>query len=274
MICLRTHKSFGGKTQFWEHTSEATRSKMRFSTFVPDGEIRGCLLWLSGTSCTEENFIIKAGAQRVLASEQLMLIAPDTSPRGVLQGDRLEGEIGEGASYYVDAVTPKFRAHFQMESYVLHDVLSLVRDEFSVHQDAVSIFGHSMGGYGALVIGLKNPDRFRSISALAPVSHPMKSALGRQMLTSALGEDESVWREHDPTELVLCGRRHSCTILIDQGLSDELYPDRLRTQDFVEACERRGQKIETRFREGYDHSYFYVASVIDEHIRFHSQTMR
>ena len=273
VICLRTHKSFGGRTQFWEHDSLTTKTKMRFSTFIPDGKVRGCLVWLSGTSCTEENFIVKAGAQRSLAAEQMMVIAPDTSPRGVVQSERIDGEIGEGASYYLDATTPRFRENFQMQTYVLRDVLGLVVEKFQVSPGALSIAGHSMGGHGALVLGLKHPTVFRSVSAMAPVSHPSSGETGRSLLCSALGDDPQSWRDNDATELVLSGRRHPHTIFVDQGLSDELFPQRLKTRNFVEACKKMGQPIDARFRDGYDHSYFYVASVIDEHVCFHAAAL-
>lgn len=271
---LKTHKTFSGLTQFWDHHSSTTRTRMRFSTFVPDERPRGALIWLSGLTCTEENFMAKAGAQKYLAEHQLMVICPDTSPRGLdLPQEHDSWDFGSGASFYVNATTPRYRDHYRMETYLLDEVYPLLAQRFDISEEKVSILGHSMGGHGALTLALRHPQKFRSVSAFAPIAHPTKCPWGIKAFTGYLGENQEVWREHDSTELLLAGRRHPHLILVDQGRKDEFLEKQLLTEDLIGACNQSGQPCEINIHEGYDHSYYFVTSFIENHIRFHAQAL-
>jgi S-formylglutathione hydrolase len=266
---IKSHKTFGGMTQFWEHDSEATQSKMRFSTFKPETSPKGCIIWLSGLTCTEENFIMKAGAQRALSQHNLMVICPDTSPRGLnLPGDRDDWQFGEGAGFYVDATTPAYRTNYRMYSYVTQEIYELIHKEFNISN--VSIMGHSMGGHGALVIGLREAAKFRSVSALAPIVNPTQSPSGINAFRGYLGDDKNDWSPYDAVELIKAGYRHPNTILVDQGDRDESLEKSLLSPRFKEACDKYDQPIAFNMRQGYDHSYYFVSSFIDDHIAHHA----
>lgn len=269
---ISTHKNFGGHTQFWFHESLETKTLMRFSTFLPEGTPRGCLIWLSGLGCTEENFITKAGAQRFLSQHNLMVICPDTSPRGLnLLGEHDSEDFGSGAGFYLDATTPGYRDHYRMYSYVTKELYGLVQDQFGIHSKNISMMGHSMGGHGALIMGLREPEKFRSVSVFAPVSHPSQRSWIKNPLEGYLGKDQALWRRFDATELILAGMKHPVPILVDQGLSDDLLESRLQTQHFIEACRSQSQPLIVNMREGYDHAYYFISTFIDEHIAFHSE---
>jgi S-formylglutathione hydrolase len=269
MKLLKTHKSFGGKTQFWSHHSETTQTEMKFSTFIPEGEVKGCLIWLSGLTCTDENFITKAGAQKYLAQENFMVICPDTSPRGLnLPGEHDSYDFGSGASFYVDAQTDDYKNSYRMYSYVVEDLYGIINDHFKVKQ--VSISGHSMGGHGALVIGLKNPTKFKSISAFSPIVNPVQAPWGEKAFTGYLGSDKAFWKEYDSCELLKAGKKHPASILIHQGTQDEFLENQLLSGHFKGAAEKAGQLFELRMCEGYDHSYYFIASFIEEHIKHHA----
>ena len=269
MKALKSHRCFAGLTQFWEHDSQQTRTTMRFSTYIPDGEVRGAIIWLSGLECTEENFMAKSGAQRWLAEEKLMVLCPDTSPRGMqLPGEHERWDFGSGASFYVDATTPGYRDHYRMYSYVSDEIYGLLSAYFNVGE-RISLMGHSMGGHGALVIGLRESSKFKSVSAFAPIVNPTGCPWGQKAFAGYLGEDLRAWHAYDACELVRAGATHSQRILIDQGLEDsflkqQLFPDRL-----VQVCEGRAQKLELRYQPGFDHSYYFIATFIREHIQFH-----
>jgi len=270
MKILKEHRCFNGTVRFCEHDSRETKTKMAFSTFFPTTKVRGCLIWLSGLTCTDENFMAKAGAQQYLAEQSLMVICPDTSPRGLdLPGIRDSISFGEGAGFYVDATTAGYRDHFRMDSYVSKELYAFVQNEFHV-EDRISILGHSMGGHGALVLGLREPEKFKSISALAPVVNPMKSPWGSEALKGYLGSNQEAWKAYDTCELIRAGKTHPQKILIDQGSSDPSLPERLLTSNLVEASKNSSQKFQIRFQEGYDHSYYFVASFIKDHIAFHA----
>lgn len=273
MKAIKSHKCFEGLTQFWEHESKVTKTTMKFSSFIPAAEPRGCIIWLSGLTCTEENFITKAGAQRYLAEKQLMVVCPDTSPRGLnLPGEHDNWDFGSGAGFYVDATTEAYRDHYRMYSYIADEFYGMIQSQFPV-ENRISIMGHSMGGHGALVIGLRQPEQFRSISAFAPISNPMRCPWGEKAFGGYLGQDRSAWEQYDASELLKKGHKHPKTILIDQGLQDEFLEKQLMTSSFQAVCKEAGQQAEFHFREGYDHSYYYIATFIEQHINFHAATL-
>lgn len=269
---LKSHKTFGGLTQFWEHDSTSTKTKMKFSTFTPSKPARGALIFLSGLTCTDENFITKAGAQKHLEEAGLMVVCPDTSPRGLqLPNEHDAYDFGSGAGFYIDATTAGYRDHYRMYSYITTELPDLITKEFKVNQFSIS--GHSMGGHGALVIGLREPNKFRSISAFSPIVHPSVVPWGEKAFTGYFGDDRAKWAEFDATELVKAGRRHPGTILIDQGSNDEFLEKQLRPEDFRQACDHAGQSTEIRLREGYDHSYYFISTFVSEHIQHHARAM-
>jgi S-formylglutathione hydrolase len=272
---LKSHKSFEGLTQFWEHESTSTKTKMKFATFIPAGPVKGAVIWLSGLTCTDENFITKAGAQKHLAEHQLMVICPDTSPRGLdLPHEHESYDFGSGASFYLDATTEGYRDHYRMETYVVAELVGLLQKQFGIATDKISLMGHSMGGHGALVLGLRHPEIFRSVSAFSPLSHPTRGPWGQKALAGYLGTDPAKWAAFDATELIKGSRKHPHPILIDQGTADEFLEKQLMVPDFVAACKELGQPLEANFREGYDHSYYFIASFIENHVRFHAKAFR
>lgn len=272
---LKTHKSFEGHTQFWEHDSASTQTKMKFSTFIPHGQVKGCLIWLSGLTCTDENFITKAGAQKYLEQHQLMVICPDTSPRGLqLPGEHDSYDFGSGAGFYIDAVTDGYKDHYRMYSYVSSELVSLLQRHFKIPANKISIMGHSMGGHGALVIGLREGGKFQSVSAFAPIVNPMQCPWGQKAFAGYLGEDRTAWSHYDATALLAQGVRHPKTILIDQGTSDEfLAKGQLLPENFEKASLLGNQPLELNYRQDYDHSYYFIATFIEEHIKFHAMNL-
>lgn len=268
---LKAHKSFEGLTQFWQHESRCTKTVMKFSSFVPAGPVKGCLIWLSGLTCTDENFITKAGAQRRLAEKQMMVICPDTSPRGLnLPGEHEADDFGSGAGFYLNATTPGYKDHYRMSDYITDEIYTLVQSHFGVSAEQISISGHSMGGHGALTLGLKFPEKFKSVSAFSPIVNPVQAPWGQKAFNGYLGQDQATWSEYDATLLVQKGRRHPGTILIDQGLKDPFLEKQLLTNHFTKACEQAGQSVTVKMREGYDHSYYFISTFIDSHIDFHA----
>lgn len=266
---LKAHKTFGGVTAFWTHESRETKTPMKFSSFVPDGPVKGCLIWLSGLTCTEENFITKAGAQRYLAEHQLMVIAPDTSPRGLqLPHEHESYDFGSGAGFYLDARTPAYDQHYRMESYIVRELVPLIHDQFG--QSKLGLFGHSMGGHGALTLGLKYPALFASVSAFSPIVNPSVAPWGIKAFEGYLGSDRTLWRQHDSCELLKSGQRHPRPILIHQGTADEFLDKQLMTRNFEEAARSVDQDHAVVYAEGYDHSYYFIATFIEDHIRHHA----
>ncbi|MEE8202640.1 MAG: S-formylglutathione hydrolase [Alphaproteobacteria bacterium] len=270
---ISEQRCFGGVQRFYAHAAETTACMMRFAVFSPPAAERGpvpVLYYLAGLTCTEETFTIKAGAQRHAAEHGLMLVAPDTSPRGCgLAGEDADWDFGTGAGFYLDATQAPWSAHYRMYSYVTAELPALVAANFPARSGAQGIFGHSMGGHGALVCALRNPGLYKSVSALAPISAPMRCPWGRKAFSNYLGADEENWRDYDASALVASDRR--CPpILIDQGADDpflarELYPGVLE-----EACAAAGQPLRLRMQAGYDHSYYFIASFIEDHIRHHA----
>lgn len=270
MEVLKTHKCFDGLTQFWSHESRETKTTMKFSTFIPQGEVKGCLIWLSGLTSTDENFITKAGAQRYLAQANLMVICPDTSPRGLnLPQEHESYDFGSGAGFYVDATAPGYKDHYRMYSYVANELYEIIQSQFGV-KDRISIMGHSMGGHGALVIGLREKDKFRSISAFSPIVNPTQCPWGEKAFTGYLGDDRSLWNSYDACELLKRGQKHGSKILIHQGTKDEFLEKQLLTENFIKVAKSIGQDHSVNFAEGYDHSYYFIATFIEDHIRHHA----
>ena len=266
-------RCFGGLQRTYEHDSNCCACPMRFAVFLP--EASGglpALYWLSGLTCTEENFVVKSGAQRYAAELGIALIVPDTSPRGVgIPGEDKQMDVGSGASFYVNATRAPWAAHYQMYDYVASELVETVNAHLPVDPRRKSISGHSMGGHGALLLGAVRAAEYRSVSAFSPICTASRSDWGRNALAHYLGPDESVWREYDASELVR--RRPSAhTLLVDQGSRDP-YLEQLRPDDLRSACEASGQRLLFTERPGYDHGYFFVSSFMERHLRFHAEAL-
>jgi S-formylglutathione hydrolase len=267
---------FGGETRFLRHASTSTGTAMEFSVFLPpqmaDGPVP-VLYWLSGLTCTAENFTAKAGAQRLAAEHGILLVAPDTSPRGEGIRDVDRWDLGSGAGFYLNATTPGWCDHYRMYDYVVEELPEVVRSNFGVLPGREAIFGHSMGGHGALICALKNPGRYRSVSAFAPISSPSRCQWGRDAFSTYLGEDEATWAAWDANRLIEhAGER--LPILIDQGDADGFLDDQLRPEVFADTCAGHGHACETRMQPGYDHSYYFIASFMADHFAHHAAALR
>jgi len=273
MIVTKSYKSFGGKTEFYKHDSKTTKTPMQFSMFTPENaeDTRGAIFWLSGLTCTEENFMAKAGAQKLASQFNVALICPDTSPRGLdLKEEHSNWDFGSGASFYVNAKTDGYKSHYKMYDYITEELYGIVTKKLPV-KGRVSIMGHSMGGHGALVMGLREHKKFASISAFSPIVNPMQCPWGQKAFMGYLGDNEKAWAKYDACELIKSGKARSGKILIDQGTADEFLKKELLTDNFAGACMEHGQKLELNYREGYDHSYYFIASFIENHIEFHAR---
>ncbi len=273
---VKTHRVAGGELRYCRHNSPTTGTPMTFSVFTPEGPGPfPVLLWLSGLTCTEDNFTTKAGAYPAAAEHGLMIVAPDTSPRGENVANDPAYDLGQGAGFYVDATQAPWTQHFKMESYITHDLIPLIRAGFPADPVKLGISGHSMGGHGALTLALRHPDLFRSVSAFAPISSPMNCPWGVKAFTAYLGPDRNTWRGHDACELLSEGSSHGYfdDILVDQGLGDQFLAEQLKPELLEEACRKSGQKLTLRMQHGYDHSYFFMASFIAEHIDWHTRRL-
>jgi S-formylglutathione hydrolase len=270
-------RCFGGLQGFYEHVSSACNGLMRFAVYQPPQAQQGpvpvpVLYYLSGLTCTEENFTVKAGAQRVASELGLMLVVPDTSPRNTgIPGEADDENFGAGAAMYVDATQEPWSRHFRMCTYVAQELPSVIAANFPADMQRESIFGHSMGGHGALTIALKDPQRFRSLSAFAPICAPMRATWTQRAFTRYLGEDREQWKPYDASELVL-RERFPGTILIDQGDADT-HLGGLRPDLFEIACKQSGQALDLRMRAGYGHNYFFVATFVEDHLRHHAAAL-
>ncbi len=277
METLTEQRCFGGMQGTYRHASSETRTPMQFSVFVPGSRSGGAfpVLWyLSGLTCTEENFTVKAGAQRLAAEHGLMLVAPDTSPRGAgIPGENDDYDFGTGAGFYVDATHAPWDLNYRMYSYITRELQEAVVTHFPANAKRQGITGHSMGGHGALTLGLRNPGLYASVSAFAPISAPASCPWGHKALGGYLGADEGQWQDYDATSLLDRGFRHAGEILVDQGESDAFLEDQLRPELLREACGRAGQSLRLRMQPGYDHSYFFIATFIGDHIRFHADRL-
>lgn len=269
-------RCFDGRQIVYKHASAACACTMRFAVFLPPAAEKGpvpALYWLSGLTCTEENFSIKSGAQRYAAELGLALIIPDTSPRGVnIPGEDAAMDVGTGAGFYCNATAAPWASHYRMYDYIRDELVAVVNANLPVDPTRKSISGHSMGGHGALIIGVGNPERYRSVSAFAPISSASNSAWGQHALTAYLGDDRHHWLAYDAAA-VIRAKPSQHTLLVDQGLADP-YLEQLRPADLKSACRDSGQKLEYRERAGYDHGFYFVSTFIAEHLRFHAAALR
>ena len=269
------YKCFDGTVGFYRHQSQTCNGEMRFAIYQPP-QARSkqvpVLYYLSGLTCTEENFMIKAGAQRYAAEYGIIIVAPDTSPRNTgIEGENQDLDYGSGASFYVDATEEPWRSHYQMYSYIVQELPTLIAEHFPIQPERQGIFGHSMGGHGALVCALRNPNQYKSVSAFAPIVAPLRSSWVDKAFTKYLGLDRESWRSYDASELVLTAN-YKRPILIDQGSADQ-YLDQLLPQVFEQACDKANQPLTLRLQKGYDHSYYFIASFIADHIRHHAAAL-
>ena len=273
---LATHRVHGGTLRYLRHDSAATGTPMKLSAFVPAGEGPfPVVIWLSGLTCTEDNFTTKAGAYGAAAGHGVIVVAPDTSPRGEGVADDPAYDLGQGAGFYVDAIQGPWTPHFRMESYVVDELIGLVDEAFPTTK-ARAISGHSMGGHGALTLALRHPHLFRSVSAFAPITSPTRCPWGEKAFTAYLGEDREAWAEHDAARLIEAGVGAGCydDILIDQGDADPFLAEQLKPELLTAAAEAAGQTVTLRMQPGYDHSYFFMASFIADHVAFHAARLK
>eukprot|EP00511_Aplanochytrium_stocchinoi_P005584 CAMPEP_0204826218 /NCGR_PEP_ID=MMETSP1346-20131115/3951_1 /ASSEMBLY_ACC=CAM_ASM_000771 /TAXON_ID=215587 /ORGANISM="Aplanochytrium stocchinoi, Strain GSBS06" /LENGTH=282 /DNA_ID=CAMNT_0051954133 /DNA_START=66 /DNA_END=914 /DNA_ORIENTATION=+ len=274
---VKQNKMFGGWVKQFKHASTATQTEMTFSVFLPKESESGnvpVLYYLSGLTCTDENFTTKAGAQRAAAAAGIALVAPDTSPRGAgVEGEDDGWDFGTGAGFYVNATTNKFSTNYNMYDYVTKELPTLVNAELPIDNARKGVFGHSMGGHGALICALKNPGMFKSASAFSPICHPSKCPWGEKAFTGYLGENKSAWSAYDATDLAPKYHGPKLNILCDQGADDQFYKDKqLLPEDFVEACKSNSNiDLQMRMQDGYDHSYYFIATFVEDHIKFHSK---
>jgi S-formylglutathione hydrolase len=270
---ISEYKCFDGKLGFYSHFSATCNCEMRFAVYQPPQATQKpvpVLYFLSGLTCTEENFMVKAGAQRYAAEYGLILVTPDTSPRHTgIAGEDDDWDFGTGAGFYVDATETPWRSHYQMYSYVVQELPNIIVANFPVQQDKQGIFGHSMGGHGALICALKNPQLFKSVSAFAPITAPMRCPWGQKAFSRYLGNNQETWLAYDASELVKQVRYHS-SILIDQGTADKFLTQQLLPEVFEQACAAVGQPLNLRYQADYDHSYYFISSFIADHIRHHA----
>lgn len=275
---ISEQRCFGGIQGIYHHRSATTCGLMKFAVYQPpqaQHDKAPVLYFLAGLTCNEETFAIKAGAQRIAAELGLILVMPDTSPRGTgISGAIGDWEVGEGAGFYLDATTSGFGDRFRMESYVIKELPELLRNNFpSADMGREGICGHSMGGHGALTLALNHPGRYRSVSAFAPIVAPSQVPWGQKAFPLFLGDDRKTWQRHDSVELLNAGRRFPGKILIDQGLADKFLAVQLKPELFESAAREAGQSFELRRHAGYDHSYWFIQSFIEDHLRHHAAAL-
>jgi S-formylglutathione hydrolase len=277
LTLVSEHRGFGGTVTFYRHASKACGGEMRFGVYVPPQAATRpvpVLYYLAGLTCTEETFLAKGGAQRVASELGLMLVAPDTSPRGAgVPGADASWDFGPGAGIYVDATQSPWSSRYRMYTYVTQELPGLVKAHLPARADREGIFGHSMGGHGALICALRQPGRYRSISAFAPIGAPIRSPWGQKAFGGYLGSDEQSWREWDASELVRTLREPLPRLLVDQGTRDKFLAEQLRPELLREACAAAKQPLELRMQEGYDHSYYFVSTFMEEHLRHHAEAL-
>ena len=278
LTLLGEHACFGGAQRFYQHDSTEIGLPMRFSVFLPPQALQGpvpALLYLAGLTCNEETFMTKAGAQRLAAELGLALIAPDTSPRGAkVPGEADSWDFGVGAGFYLDATQAPWSRYWRMESYLTAELLPLLTSALPLDAGRIGIFGHSMGGHGALTLALRHPDLFKSVSAFAPICAPSQCPWGRKAFTGYLGADESGWLTHDASALMKrLNAPYPGGILIDQGLADKFLADQLHPDLFEAACTSAGQPLTLRRHPGYDHGYYFIATFMDDHLKHHARQL-
>jgi S-formylglutathione hydrolase len=277
---LSEHACWGGVQRFHRHDSREIGLPMRFGLYLPPQAHSGArvplLVYLAGLTCTEETFAIKGGAQRLAAELGLALLTPDTSPRDAnLPGEAENWDFGVGAGFYLDATQEPWRKHWRMESYLLRELVPMVEQQPPIATGRVSIFGHSMGGHGALTLALRHPRRFVSVSAFAPIAAPTRCPWGRKAFRGYLGQDEAQWRAHDASALMSWHAHapYPRGILIDQGLADAYLTEQLYPQVFEAACTKAGQPLTLRRHSGYDHGYYFISTFVPDHLRFHHEAL-
>ena len=272
---VSSNRSFKGVHEVWSHDSVAASCKMTFSIYLPDNpedQKQKTLIWLSGLTCTEENFRVKSGVQRFASEHNMIIVSPDTSPRGDDVPDDPNYDFAQGAGFYLDATEEPWSTNYNMYSYVVDELVEIIKDHFPVDANRLGISGHSMGGHGALTIAIKNPDIFKSVSAFSPICNPTKIPWGEKAFTKYLGKDENIWNDYDACSLIK-SRGFQSDILIDQGEEDEFLADQLKPESFVQACEEKNVEVSLRMQPGFDHSYFFIATFIQDHIDWHSQRL-
>jgi S-formylglutathione hydrolase len=265
-------KQFNGSLEFYTHNSQANKAAMSFAVFLPQ-QIKNTqlpvLYWLSGLTCTEENFMIKAGATRMAAELGIVLVTMDTSPRNLgIEGEDDSYDFGSGAGFYLNATDPKWSKHYNMYDYITNELPKLIEKSFNVNSNK-SIFGHSMGGHGALSIALKNPSDYLSVSAFSPIVAPSQTPWGRKAFKGYLGDNPSDWLSYDSCELVKKSSQR-LPILIDQGTDDEFLKDQLQPELLKDICDQCDYPLKLRYQDGYDHSYYFISTFIDDHLKFHA----
>ena len=271
-----SHMCFGGKQEVYQHDSQTTHCTMTFAIYLPPKAVQGeacpVLYWLSGLTCTEQNFITKSSFQRYANAHNIIVVAPDTSPRGEGVADADGYDLGQGAGFYVNATQMPWASHYQMYDYVVDELPKLISEHFNV-SDKKSIFGHSMGGHGALTIALREAGSYQSVSAFAPIVAPTQVPWGQKAFSAYLGDDKSAWTAYDATELIATSKGISLPIRIDQGAADNFLAEQLRPALFMQACSEAGVACEYQLHDGYDHSYYFIASFIGEHIAWHAKAL-
>jgi len=268
-------RSFGGWHKQYRHQSQVLNCEMRFAIYLPPQAASGpvpVLYWLSGLTCTDENFMQKAGAHRMAAELGIALVAPDTSPRGEDVANDDGYDLGQGAGFYLNATQEPWAKHYRMEDYVLHELPELIESVFPVTQKR-ALAGHSMGGHGALTLALKNPERFSSVSAFSPIVNPVNVPWGEKAFTAYLGANRESWKAYDSCELIRQAQVH-LPMLVDQGTEDNFLEEQLKPELLVQAADQVGYPLQLRMQEGYDHSYYFIASFIGEHLEFHSRYLK
>lgn len=273
---IASNKCFDGWLKRYKHVSTATGTEMVFAIYLPpqaQTQPVPVLYWLSGLTCTDENFMQKAGAQRIAAELGIAIVAPDTSPRGTdLPGEHDSYDFGSGAGFYVNATQQPWAAHYRMYDYITDELPALIEQHFPV-TDKRAVSGHSMGGHGALICALKNPGRYLSVSAFAPISHPSQCPWGEKAFAGYLGDDREAWKSWDSCELI--GKaKEQLPILVDQGSADDFLQEQLHPEALQAACDMAGYPLELRLQPGYDHSYFFIASFIEDHLRHHARALK
>jgi len=273
MNTISSWKSFGGTLSVHEHTSQACDCPMQFAVFTPPQaeNAKVPVVWyLSGLTCNWSNVMEKSGLQRVAAELGIMIIAPDTSPRGETIPDDEGYDLGQGAGFYINATELPWAANFQMDTYITEELNALVLEQFSVDPERQGIMGHSMGGHGALTLHFKNPDIYKSISALSPIVAPAQVPWGKKAFEAYLGSNAAEWASHDATELVSKSPTKAL-ILVDTGTDDQFLEEQLTPQLFIDACKKAGQALDYRMQEGHDHSYWFIATFMEDHLRHHAK---
>ncbi|MFK3764371.1 S-formylglutathione hydrolase [Serratia ureilytica] len=275
MVRLEQHVCFNGWQEVYQHESATLGCSMKFGVYIPPQALDGnvpVLYWLSGLTCTEQNFITKSGVQHYAAKHGVMIVAPDTSPRGSNVADTDSYDLGQGAGFYLNATESPWNRNYRMYDYVLSELPGLIQKNFPA-TERKSISGHSMGGLGALVLALRNPGEYVSVSAFSPIVSPSQVKWGQQAFSAYLGEDRKSWEDYDPIRLILQGKR-APEIFIDQGLGDAFYEERLRTKSFERICNEMNVNALIRYHDDYDHSYYFISSFIGEHVAYHANRLK